>query len=275
MSDTRPEGLQDIKHIVAVASGKGGVGKSTTTVNLALAMAQAGFKVGVLDADIYGPSLGLMLGIAEGNHPETMQEKWFLPIQAHGVSVMSMAFLVDANSPMVWRGPMAAGALQQMLLQTSWGELDYLFVDMPPGTGDIQLTLCQKAQVSGAVIVTTPQDLALLDARKGIEMFKKVNVPVLGVVENMSTHVCSQCSHEEAIFGAGGGVALAQEYGTELLASLPLSMEIRILVDGGTPSVVAEPTSAAAQTYVQLAHALVAKLDGVHQAMPSISVDED
>ncbi len=275
MSDTRPEGLQDIKHIVAVASGKGGVGKSTTTVNLALAMAQAGFKVGVLDADIYGPSLGLMLGIAEGNHPETMQEKWFLPTQAHGVSVMSMAFLVDANSPMVWRGPMAAGALQQMLLQTNWGELDYLFVDMPPGTGDIQLTLCQKAQVSGAVIVTTPQDLALLDARKGIEMFKKVNVPVLGVVENMSTHVCSQCSHEEAIFGAGGGVALAQEYGTELLASLPLSMEIRILVDGGTPSVVAEPTSAAAQTYVQLAHTLVAKLDGAHQAMPSISVDED
>ena len=275
MSDTRPEGLQDIKHIVAVASGKGGVGKSTTTVNLALAMAQAGFKVGVLDADIYGPSLGLMLGIAEGNHPETMQEKWFLPIQAHGVSVMSMAFLVDANSPMVWRGPMAAGALQQMLLQTNWGELDYLFVDMPPGTGDIQLTLCQKAQVSGAVIVTTPQDLALLDARKGIEMFKKVNVPVLGVVENMSTHVCSQCNHEEAIFGAGGGVALAQEYGTELLASLPLSMEIRILVDGGTPSVVAEPTSAAAQTYVQLAHTLVAELDGAHQAMPSISVDED
>ena len=275
MSDTRPEGLQDIKHIVAVASGKGGVGKSTTTVNLALAMAQAGFKVGVLDADIYGPSLGLMLGIAEGNHPETMQEKWFLPIQAHGVSVMSMAFLVDANSPMVWRGPMAAGALQQMLLQTNWGELDYLFVDMPPGTGDIQLTLCQKAQVSGAVIVTTPQDLALLDARKGIEMFKKVNVPVLGVVENMSTHVCSQCNHEEAIFGAGGGVALAQEYGTELLASLPLSMEIRILVDGGTPSVVAEPTSATAQTYVQLAHTLVAELDGAQQAMPSISVDED
>ena len=275
MSDTRPEGLKDIKHIVAVASGKGGVGKSTTTVNLALAMAQAGFKVGVLDADIYGPSLGLMLGIAEGNHPETMQEKWFLPIQAHGVSVMSMAFLVDANSPMVWRGPMAAGALQQMLLQTNWGELDFLFVDMPPGTGDIQLTLCQKAQVSGAVIVTTPQDLALLDARKGIEMFKKVNVPVLGVVENMSTHVCSQCNHEEAIFGAGGGVALAQEYGTKLLASLPLSMEIRILVDGGTPSVVAEPTSAAAKTYVQLAHTLVAELDGAHQAMPSISVDED
>jgi ATP-binding protein involved in chromosome partitioning len=266
MSDTRPEGLQKIKHIVAVASGKGGVGKSTTTVNVALAMAQAGFKVGVLDADIYGPSQGLMLGIAEGSHPETMEEKWFVPIQAHGVSVMSMAFLVDANSPMVWRGPMAAGALQQMLLQTNWGELDYLFVDMPPGTGDIQLTLCQKAQVSGAVIVTTPQDLALLDARKGIEMFNKVNVPVLGIVENMSTHVCSQCDHEEAIFGAGGGAALAQEYGTELLASLPLSMAIRVL---------AEPQSAAAQTYVQLAHRLVPKLDGTSQPMPSISIDED
>ena len=275
MSDTRPEGLQKIKHIVAVASGKGGVGKSTTTVNVALAMAQAGFKVGVLDADIYGPSQGLMLGIAEGSHPETMEEKWFVPIQAHGVSVMSMAFLVDANSPMVWRGPMAAGALQQMLLQTNWGELDYLFVDMPPGTGDIQLTLCQKAQVSGAVIVTTPQDLALLDARKGIEMFNKVNVPVLGIVENMSTHICSQCDHEEAIFGAGGGAALAQEYGTELLASLPLSMAIRVLVDSGTPTVVAEPQSAAAQTYVQLAHRLVPKLDGTSQPMPSISIDED
>jgi len=275
MSDTRPEGLQKIKHIVAVASGKGGVGKSTTTVNVALAMAQAGFKVGVLDADIYGPSQGLMLGIAEGSHPETMEEKWFVPIQAHGVSVMSMAFLVDANSPMVWRGPMAAGALQQMLLQTNWGELDYLFVDMPPGTGDIQLTLCQKAQVSGAVIVTTPQDLALLDARKGIEMFNKVNVPVLGIVENMSTHICSQCDHEEAIFGAGGGAALAQEYGTELLASLPLSMAIRVLVDSGTPTVVAEPQSAAAQTYVQLAHRLVPKLDGTSQSMPSISIDED
>tara|TARA_B100000780_G_scaffold271261_1_gene232007 strand:- start:597 stop:1424 length:828 start_codon:yes stop_codon:yes gene_type:complete len=275
MSDTRPEGLQNIKHIVAVASGKGGVGKSTTTVNLALAMSKAGCKVGVLDADIYGPSQGLMLGIAEGNYPETMAEKWFIPIQAHGVSVMSMAFLVDANSPMVWRGPMAAGALQQMLLQTNWGELDYLFVDMPPGTGDIQLTLCQKAQVSGAVIVTTPQDLALLDARKGIEMFNKVKVPVLGIVENMSTHVCSQCQHEEAIFGAGGGSALAQEYGTELLASLPLSMAIRVLVDGGTPSVVAEPESAAAQTYMHLAQTLVGKLDAASQAMPNISIDED
>ena len=275
MSDTRPEGLQKIKHIVAIASGKGGVGKSTTTVNVALAMAKAGFKVGVLDADIYGPSQGLMLGIAEGSHPETMEEKWFVPIQAHGVSVMSMAFLVDANSPMVWRGPMAAGALQQMLLQTNWGELDYLFVDMPPGTGDIQLTLCQKAQVSGAVIVTTPQDLALLDARKGIEMFNKVKVPVLGIVENMSTHVCSQCNHEEAIFGAGGGDALAQEYGTDLLASLPLSMAIRVLVDGGTPTVVAEPQSAAAHTYVKLAHALVSKLDATSQSMPNISIDED
>ncbi|HCH32409.1 MAG TPA: iron-sulfur cluster carrier protein ApbC [Oceanospirillaceae bacterium] len=275
MTDSRPEGLQQIKHIVAVASGKGGVGKSTTTVNLALAMAQAGYKVGVLDADIYGPSQGLMLGIAEGTHPETMDEKWFVPIDAYGIKVMSMAFLVDANSPMVWRGPMAAGALQQMLLQTQWGELDYLFVDMPPGTGDIQLTLCQKAQVSGSVIVTTPQDLALLDARKGIEMFNKVNVPVLGVVENMSTHVCSNCNHEEAIFGAGGGAALAQQYGTELLASLPLSMAIRQQVDGGKPTVVASPQAAATHTYKRLANALVLKLDGVAQVMPSISIDED
>jgi ATP-binding protein involved in chromosome partitioning len=275
MTDSRPEGLQQIKHIVAVASGKGGVGKSTTTVNLALAMAQAGHKVGVLDADIYGPSQGLMLGIAEGTHPETMDEKWFVPIDAYGIKVMSMAFLVDANSPMVWRGPMAAGALQQMLLQTQWGELDYLFVDMPPGTGDIQLTLCQKAQVSGSVIVTTPQDLALLDARKGIEMFNKVNVPVLGVVENMSTHVCSNCNHEEAIFGAGGGAALAQQYGTELLASLPLSMAIRQQVDSGKPTVVSSPQAAATHTYKLLANALVLKLDGVAQVMPSISIDED
>ncbi|MBT3438105.1 MAG: iron-sulfur cluster carrier protein ApbC [Oceanospirillaceae bacterium] len=275
MTDSRPEGLQQIKHIVAVASGKGGVGKSTTTVNLALAMAQAGHKVGVLDADIYGPSQGLMLGIAEGTHPETMDEKWFVPIDAYGIKVMSMAFLVDANAPMVWRGPMAAGALQQMLLQTQWGELDYLFVDMPPGTGDIQLTLCQKAQVSGSVIVTTPQDLALLDARKGIEMFNKVNVPVLGVVENMSTHVCSSCNHEEAIFGAGGGAALAQQYGTDLLASLPLSMAIRQQVDGGKPTVVASPQAAATQTYKRLANALVLKLGGIAQVMPNISIDED
>ena len=275
MTDSRPEGLQQIKHIVAVASGKGGVGKSTTTVNLALAMAQAGHKVGVLDADIYGPSQGLMLGIAEGTHPETMEEKWFVPIDAYGIKVMSMAFLVDANAPMVWRGPMAAGALQQMLLQTQWGELDYLFVDMPPGTGDIQLTLCQKAQVSGSVIVTTPQDLALLDARKGIEMFNKVNVPVLGVVENMSTHVCSSCNHEEAIFGAGGGAALAQQYGTDLLASLPLSMAIRQQVDGGKPTVVASPQAAATQTYKRLANALVLKLGGIAQVMPNISIDED
>jgi ATP-binding protein involved in chromosome partitioning len=275
MSDSRPEGLQQIKHIVAVASGKGGVGKSTTTVNLALAMAKAGYKVGVLDADIYGPSQGLMLGVAEGTHPETMDEKWFVPINAFGVKVMSMAFLVDANAPMVWRGPMAAGALQQMLLQTHWGELDYLFVDMPPGTGDIQLTLCQKAQISGAVIVTTPQDLALLDARKGIEMFKKVNVPVLGVVENMSTHICSQCQHEEAIFGAGGGAALAQQYGTELLISMPLSMTIREQVDSGRPSVVAEPNGPVAHSYSLLAHSLAVKLDGVTHTMPSISIDED
>jgi len=275
MTDSRPQGLQKITHIVAVASGKGGVGKSTTTVNLALAMAKAGHKVGVLDADIYGPSQGLMLGIEEGARPETMDDNWFVPISAHGIKVMSMAFLIDANAPMVWRGPMAAGALQQMLLQTQWGELDYLFVDMPPGTGDIQLTLCQKAQVSGAVIVTTPQDLALLDARKGIEMFSKVNVPVLGVVENMSTHVCSNCQHEEAIFGEGGGASLAKQYGTELIVSLPLSMAIREQVDSGTPSVVADANCAATYSYRVLANAVAAKLSGVKNAMPTISIDED
>lgn len=267
-------GLESIKHIVAVASGKGGVGKSTTTANLALAMAAKGHKVGVLDADIYGPSQGLMLGVAAGSHPETLDEKWFVPLQAHGVKVMSMAFLVDENAPMVWRGPMAAGALQQMLLQTHWGELDYLFVDMPPGTGDIQLTLSQKAKLTGAVVVTTPQDLALLDARKGIEMFAKVQVPVLGIVENMSTHVCSNCGHEEAIFGADGGAKLAQQYGTQLLGSLPLSLTIREQADAGNPSVIAEPAGAAAQAYGQLANAMLAAINNASaQSGPSISIE--
>ena len=273
MQDIDNMGLSAVKHIVAVASGKGGVGKSTTTANVALAMAAAGHKVGVLDADIYGPSQGLMLGVAPGSHPETIDGKWFVPIVAHGIKVMSMAFLVDENAPMVWRGPMAAGALQQMLLQTHWGELDYLFVDMPPGTGDIQLTISQKAKLSGAVVVTTPQDLALLDARKGIEMFAKVQVPVLGIVENMSTHVCSQCGHEESIFGADGGTKLASDYGTELLASLPLSMAIRQQADAGNPSIVAEPHSSAASVYAELASALEAKIGHVQNG-PSISIEE-
>ncbi len=267
-------GLNVVKHLVAVASGKGGVGKSTTTANLALATAAKGYKVGVLDADIYGPSQGLMLGVPAGSHPETLDEKWFIPLLSHGVKVMSMAFLVDDNAPMVWRGPMAAGALQQMLLQTHWGELDYLFIDMPPGTGDIQLTLSQKAKLTGALVVTTPQDLALLDARKGIEMFAKVQVPVLGIVENMSTHVCSNCGHEEAIFGAHGGAKLAQQYGTELLASLPLSLTIREHADAGNPSVVAEPQGPAALAYGALAEAMLDAINGAAgQAAPSISIE--
>jgi ATP-binding protein involved in chromosome partitioning len=273
MQAANESGLAQVQNIIAIASGKGGVGKSTTTANIALAMAAAGHKVGVLDADIYGPSQGLMLGINPGSHPETMDEKWFVPLTAHGIKVMSIAFLIDENSPMVWRGPMAAGALQQMLLQTHWGELDYLFVDMPPGTGDIQLTLSQKAKLTGAVVVTTPQDLALLDARKGIEMFTKVQVPVLGIVENMSTHVCSQCGHEEAIFGALGGTKLAEEYGTEQLASLPLSMHIREQADAGNPSAIADPHGTIAKVYSELAHTITLKLNQKPSG-PSISIEE-
>ncbi|MDP6968744.1 MAG: iron-sulfur cluster carrier protein ApbC [Gammaproteobacteria bacterium] len=273
MSATNAMGLSKVQNIIAIASGKGGVGKSTTTANIALAMAGAGYKVGVLDADIYGPSQGLMLGITPGSHPETLDEKWFVPLTAHGIKVMSMAFLVDENAPMVWRGPMAAGALQQMLLQTHWDELDYLFVDMPPGTGDIQLTLSQKAKLTGAIVVTTPQDLALLDARKGIEMFTKVQVPVLGIVENMSTHVCSQCGHEEAIFGAYGGQQLAREYGIQQLASLPLSMLIREQADAGNPSVIADPQGGIGKAYKELAAIISRQID--HKlAGPSISIED-
>ena len=196
--------MDQVKHIIAVASGKGGVGKSTTAVNLALALQAGGHRTGLLDADIYGPSQQLMLGIEEGRRPEQKDGQYLVPIEAHGLQTMSMGYLVTDRTPMVWRGPMAGGALQQMLEQTAWGELDYLVIDMPPGTGDIQLTLSQKASVSGAVIVTTPQDIALIDARKGLAMFRKVNIPVFGVIENMATHICSNCGHEEAIFGEGG-----------------------------------------------------------------------
>lgn len=250
--------LAEVKHVVAVASGKGGVGKSTTTVNLALALVAEGARVGILDADIYGPSLPHLLGVPK-QRPEA-QNNVIVPIDSHGVKVMSMGFLVTEQTPMVWRGPMAAGALQQMLGQTQWGELDYLLVDMPPGTGDIQLTLSQKVPLSGAVIVTTPQDIALLDAKKGIEMFQKVQVPVLGIVENMSTHVCSNCGHEEPIFGHGGGQAMAQSYHTQLLGSLPLALSIRANGDGGTPSVVAEPDSDISLRYRKIARTLGANL---------------
>ncbi len=271
-------GLKGVKNIIAVASGKGGVGKSTTSANLALAMAHEGARVGLLDADIYGPSQGLMLGVADGTRPETKDEKFFVPIEAHGLQVMSMAFLVTENTPMVWRGPMVSGALQQLLTQTLWDDLDYLIIDLPPGTGDIQLTLSQKVPVTASIIVTTPQDLALLDAKKGIEMFKKVNVPVLGVVENMSTHICTNCGHEEPIFGEGGGDAIAAEYGTSLLGELPLSISIREKADSGCPSVVDDPESPIALMYMEMARRAMARLSIQNKnegAIPVIQMSDD
>ena len=272
------QALTGVKNVIAVASGKGGVGKSTTAANLALALAREGARVGILDADIYGPSQGLMLGIPDGTRPQIKDGQWFVPLQAHGVQVMSMAFLADERTPMVWRGPMASGALLQLITQSAWDNLDYLVVDMPPGTGDIQLTLAQKVPVAGAVVVTTPQDLALLDAKKGVEMFAKVNIPVLGVVENMAVHVCSNCGHAEHLFGEGGGAKLAAQYGVDVLASLPLAMAIREQADGGTPTVVAEPDGPLAMLYQQLARkvgARLAQLAAGATAMPSISIRED
>ncbi|MBT3798700.1 MAG: iron-sulfur cluster carrier protein ApbC [Porticoccaceae bacterium] len=256
--------LSQVKNIIAVASGKGGVGKSTTAVNLALALHQEGYRVGLLDADIYGPSIGMMLGIEENTRPEAVDEKYLKPIEAHGVATMSMAYLVTDKTPMAWRGPMAAGALQQLLQQTQWGELDILVVDMPPGTGDIQLTLSQKVQVAGAVIVTTPQDIALLDAQKGIEMFLKVKIPVLGIVENMAVHVCTECGHAEHVFGDGGGQRVAADYGTTLLGSLPLDLSIRQQGDKGQPLAVAFPDQLIAQQYRNIARSVMAALDLMH-----------
>jgi len=269
--------LAGVKNVIAVASGKGGVGKSTTAASLALALAREGARVGVLDADIYGPSQGLMFGIAEGTRPQVREQKWFVPIEAHGVQVMSMAFLTTDDTPMVWRGPMASGALIQLITQTAWDDLDYLIVDMPPGTGDIQLTLAQKVPVAGAVIVTTPQDLALLDAIKGVEMFRKVNIPVLGVVENMAVHICSNCGHAEHLFGEGGGEKLAARYGVELLASMPLSMEIRSQSDAGRPIVVSDTESQLAMLYQQMARSVgarIARFAQAAQAMPKIVIED-
>ncbi|MDH3643777.1 MAG: iron-sulfur cluster carrier protein ApbC [Gammaproteobacteria bacterium] len=253
-------GFNRVKHIVAVASGKGGVGKSTTAVNLALALDAEGARTGLLDADIYGPSQGMMLGVAEGRRPEVKDEQYFVPIKAHGIQAMSMSFLVNEDTPMVWRGPMVSGALQQMLNQTLWDDLDYLVVDMPPGTGDIQLTLSQRVPVSGAVIVTTPQDLALLDAKKGIEMFRKVDIPVLGVVENMSSFRCPNCGSESEVFGSGGGARIAAETGVPVLARLPLAMEIREQADGGLPTVVQDPDGEIARIYRDAARHLAARI---------------
>ena len=250
--------LTGVKNIIAVASGKGGVGKSTTAVNLALALAQEGATVGILDADIYGPSQPQMLGI--NSRPESIDGKSMEPLESHGIQAMSIGFLVDIDTPMVWRGPMVTGALEQLLRETRWRDLDYLVIDLPPGTGDIQLTLSQKIPVTGAVIVTTPQDIALLDARKGLKMFEKVGIPILGIVENMSTHICSNCGHEEHVFGAGGAEKMCQDYHVDLLGALPLDIRIREQTDGGTPTVVAEPESQIAATYRQIARKVAYKL---------------
>ena len=253
-------GFGHVKQVIAVASGKGGVGKSTTAVNLALALDAEGAKVGLLDADIYGPSQGMMLGVDADRRPAVKDGKFFEPIRAHGIKAMSMSFMVTDKTPMVWRGPMASGALQQILTQTLWEDLDYLVVDMPPGTGDIQLTLSQKVPVAGAVIVTTPQDIALLDAAKGIEMFRKVDIPVLGILENMSVYTCPNCGETNHLFGAGGGARVAQELGVPLLGELPLAMQIREQADGGTPTVKADPDSAIAQLYRRAARHVAARL---------------
>jgi len=250
--------IPGVKNIIAVASGKGGVGKSATAVNLALALAAEGASVGILDADIYGPSQPQMLGIT--NHPESLDGKTMEPVIAHGIQAMSIGLLIDVETPMVWRGPMVTQALQQLLNDTNWRDLDYLIVDLPPGTGDIQLTLAQKIPVTGAVIVTTPQDIALLDARKGLKMFEKVGIPILGIVENMSTHTCSQCGHTEPIFGTGGGKKMCDDYHVEFLGALPLDIRIREHTDAGKPSVVAEPESHIAGMYRLIARRIAVKV---------------
>jgi len=271
------DGLAGVRNILAIASGKGGVGKSTTTVNLALALAADGGRVGVLDADIYGPSQPRMLGLS-GRRPTSPDGRRLHPLVAHGIQCMSIGFLVDEDQPMVWRGPMATQALTQLLTETDWDDLDYLLVDMPPGTGDIQLTLSQRVPVTGAVIVTTPQDIALQDAVKGLKMFEKVEIPVLGIVENMSSHICSQCGHEEPIFGAGGGQRMAEKYGVPMLGSLPLDIRIREETDGGRPTVVADPDGAIARAYLALARRAgiaVGALADRSASFPEIVIEDD
>jgi ATP-binding protein involved in chromosome partitioning len=269
--------LPNVKNIVAVASGKGGVGKSTTAVNLALALAAEGASVGILDADIYGPSQPMMMGI-EGR-PESADGKTMEPMENYGVQVMSIGFLVEQDNPMVWRGPMVTQALEQLLRQTNWRDLDYLIVDMPPGTGDIQLTLSQRVPLTGVVIVTTPQDIALLDAKKGIKMFEKVNVPILGIVENMAVHVCEKCGHVEHIFGEEGGKRLAAEYKMDYLGALPLNLSIRVQADSGRPSVVSDPDGEIAALYKAMARQVAVKIaqraKDFSSKFPSISISKD
>ena len=250
--------IDNVKNIIAVASGKGGVGKSTTAVNLALALSAEGARVGILDADIYGPSQPRMLGVS--GKPDSKDGQTLEPMTSHNLQAMSIGFLIDEETPMIWRGPMVTQALQQLLNDTNWDDLDYLVVDLPPGTGDTQLTLAQQVPVSGAVIVTTPQDIALLDARKGFKMFEKVEVPVLGIVENMSIHICSKCGHEEHIFGEGGGQRMSEQYNVDFLGALPLDIRIREETDSGKPTVVAEPDSRISQIYREIARRTAAKL---------------
>ncbi len=269
--------LPGVKNIVAVASGKGGVGKSTMAVNLALALAAEGASVGLLDADIYGPSLPMMMGI--DGRPESADGKTMEPMENYGVQVMSIGFLVNQDEAMIWRGPMATQALEQLLRQTNWKELDYLIVDLPPGTGDIQLTLSQRVPMTGAVIVTTPQDIALLDARKGIKMFEKVGVPILGIVENMAVHICSNCGHAEHIFGEGGGKKMAADYSMDYLGALPLDINIRLQADSGKPTVVADPDGEVAGIYKavarQVAIKIAAKAKDFSSKFPSIKISKD
>lgn len=271
------KGISGAKNIIAIASGKGGVGKSTVAVNLALALSQMGAKTGILDADIYGPSQGIMLGVAEGHRPEVKDDRFFVPIKKHGIEAMSMSMLVTEKTPMVWRGPMVSGALQQLINQSAWTDLDYLIVDMPPGTGDIQLTLSQAVPVGGAVIVTTPQDIALADARKGIEMFSKVDIPILGIIENMSFFTCDKCGERHHLFGMDGGTRVAEEYDTALLGAFPLARRIREETDAGRPTVAADPNGEIASQFRNCARLTAAKLWqtlGDSSVGPTIKMDD-
>lgn len=269
--------FDNVRNVIAVSSGKGGVGKSTVAANLALALQAEGAKVGLLDADIYGPSQPTMLGIHEA--PVSKDGKTLEPLMSHGLQVASIGVLIDPDQPMIWRGPLAVSALQQLIKQTNWNDLDYLIVDMPPGTGDIQLSLSQEVPLTGAVVVTTPQDIALMDARKGLVMFEKVNVPILGIIENMATHICSKCGHEEHIFGEGGAKKMAEQYGVELLGEIPLDIKIRLSMDNGDPIVAADPDSKVAQVYKEIARklgVLVSERNKDYSAkMPSIKVSND